>query len=90
MAAAWEASAKRPAQSSSAKNRGAAGYTGAVGWIDARGDGEFAVALRAGVIDGMMMYLFGGAGIVAGSDSEAEFAETEKKLTALLGSTTLA
>ncbi len=65
-------------------------YTGAVGWIDARGDGEFAVALRAGVIDGMMMYLFGGAGIVAGSDSEAEFAETENKLTALLGSTTLA
>ena len=64
-------------------------YTGAVGWIDAKGDGEFAVALRAGVIDGRMMYLFGGAGIVAGSDSEAEFAETENKLTALLGSTTL-
>ena len=64
-------------------------YTGAVGWIDAKGQGEFAVALRAGVIDGRMMYLFGGAGIVAGSDSEAEFAETENKLTALIGSTTL-
>jgi len=64
-------------------------YTGAIGWIDSRGQGEFAVALRAGVIDGNRMYLFGGAGIVAGSDSEAEFAETENKLTALLGSTTL-
>ncbi|HEY9158960.1 isochorismate synthase [Candidatus Binatus sp.] len=64
-------------------------YTGAVGWIDAKGQGEFAVALRAGVIDGSAMYLFGGAGIVAGSDSEAEFAETENKLTALIGSTTL-
>ncbi len=64
-------------------------YTGAVGWIDLRGQGEFAVALRAGVIDGGAMFLFGGAGIVAGSDSEAEFAETENKLTALLGSTVL-
>jgi isochorismate synthase len=64
-------------------------YTGAVGWIDSSGDGEFAVALRAGVIDGRMMYLFGGAGIVAGSESEAEFAETENKLTALIGSPTL-
>lgn len=64
-------------------------YTGAVGWIDAKGQGEFAVALRAGVIDGGAMFLFGGAGIVAGSDSEAEFAETENKLTALIGSTAL-
>ncbi len=64
-------------------------YTGAVGWIDAKGNGEFAVALRAGVIDGSRMYLFGGAGIVAGSDSDAEFAETENKLTALIGSTPL-
>ena len=64
-------------------------YTGAVGWIDAKGQGEFAVALRAGVIDGSAMFLFGGAGIVAASDSEAEFAETENKLTALIGSTTL-
>ena len=61
-------------------------YTGSVGWIDAMGDGEFAVALRAGVIDGSRMILFGGAGIVAGSESEAEFAETENKLTALVGS----
>jgi isochorismate synthase len=64
-------------------------YTGAVGWIDAKGEGEFAVALRAGVIDGTTMYLFGGAGIVAGSESEAEFVETENKLTALIGSPAL-
>jgi menaquinone-specific isochorismate synthase len=64
-------------------------YTGAIGWSDLRGQDGFAVALRAGVIDGSRMYLFGGAGIVAGSESEAEFAETENKLTALLGSTAL-
>jgi len=35
------------------------------------------------------MYLFAGAGIVAASEADAEFAETENKLTALLGSTAL-
>ena len=64
-------------------------YTGTVGWMDRLGQGEFAVALRSGIIDGSKMYLFAGAGIVAASEADAEFAETENKLTALLGSTAL-
>ncbi len=59
-------------------------YTGAVGWMDASGQGEFAVALRSGVIDGMKLFLWAGAGIVGGSDPEAEFAETEIKMSALV------
>jgi menaquinone-specific isochorismate synthase len=59
-------------------------YTGAIGWMDARGEGEFAVALRAGLIQGNRMRLWAGAGIVAGSDPDAEFDETEGKFTALL------
>jgi len=59
-------------------------YTGAVGWMDARGQGEFAVALRSGVIDGRKFFLWAGAGIVGGSDPDAEFAETEIKMSALV------
>ena len=59
-------------------------YTGAVGWMDACGQGEFAVALRSGVIDDRKFFLWAGAGIVVGSDPESEFAETEIKLSALV------
>jgi isochorismate synthase len=58
-------------------------YAGCVGWIDARGDGEFAVALRSALIERKRIVGWAGAGIVAGSDPEAEFAETEDKLSAL-------
>ncbi|MFT3835335.1 MAG: isochorismate synthase [Micropruina sp.] len=58
--------------------------TGAVGWVDADGDGEFAVAIRAGVLDGARLRLFAGAGIVAGSDPDAEVAETGAKLATMM------
>jgi menaquinone-specific isochorismate synthase len=61
-------------------------YAGTVGWMDRAGNGEFAVALRSALIDGPRMFLWAGAGIVAGSDPLAEFAETEAKFTALLRS----
>lgn len=61
-------------------------YTGAVGWMDSEGNGEFAVALRSALIDGSRMFLWAGAGIVAGSDPQAEFAETQAKFSALLRS----
>ncbi|HYB91139.1 MAG TPA: isochorismate synthase [Candidatus Binataceae bacterium] len=64
-------------------------YTGAVGWMNARGEGEFAVALRAGLIDGRKFFLWAGAGIVRGSDPDAEFAETEIKMSALIRDETL-
>jgi len=55
-------------------------YAGPVGWVDARGDGEWAVALRGATIDGARALLLAGAGIVAGSDPDAEWHETEAKL----------
>lgn len=58
-------------------------YTGAVGWLGAEGDGAFAVALRAALIDGARTTLWAGAGIVAGSDPAAEYEETELKMRAM-------
>ncbi len=55
-------------------------YGGPVGWVDADGDGEFALALRCGDIDGRRAVLHAGAGIVAGSRWEDEWRETEAKL----------
>ncbi|HEY5228796.1 MAG TPA: isochorismate synthase, partial [Opitutaceae bacterium] len=40
-------------------------YCGAVGWIDSRGGGEFTVALRSALIDGMRARMYAGAGIVS-------------------------
>ncbi|MGH9039390.1 MAG: isochorismate synthase [Acidimicrobiia bacterium] len=59
-------------------------YAGPVGWVDARGEGEWAVALRGAELDGSRARLVAGAGIVAGSDPDAEWAETEAKLQAML------
>ncbi len=59
-------------------------YAGPVGWVDASGDGEWAVALRGAQLDGRRARLVAGAGIVAGSDPEAEWAETEVKLRPML------
>lgn len=60
-------------------------YASPVGWFDADGNGEFAVAIRAGVIAHQRAWLWAGAGIVAGSDPDRELAETESKLRAMLG-----
>ena len=59
-------------------------YAGAVGWIDARGDGEFAVALRCGLLweDGARLYA--GVGVMPDSDAARELEETELKFRALL------
>jgi isochorismate synthase len=59
-------------------------YTGAVGWLDAAGDGEFAVALRCAHLQGRVAHLYAGAGIVAGSEPQRELAETEAKFVAML------
>ncbi len=60
-------------------------YAGPVGWIDAGGDGEWAIALRCAQIgagtgaDTLPVTAHAGAGIVAGSDPEAELLETRVK-----------
>jgi menaquinone-specific isochorismate synthase len=59
-------------------------YAGPCGWVDARGDGAFVVALRGAQIDGPRARLHAGAGIVAGSNAIAEWAETRAKLEPML------
>ncbi|WP_280269672.1 isochorismate synthase [Nocardia wallacei] len=62
-------------------------YGGAVGWCDARGDGEWVVAIRCAELsaDGRTVRAFGGGGIVAASDPATELHETTAKLRTLLG-----
>ena len=55
-------------------------YAGAVGWMGPDGRGDFTVGIRSALIHGHRALLFAGAGIVAGSDPAAEWAETELKL----------
>jgi isochorismate synthase len=59
-------------------------YGGAVGWVDAAGNGTWAVAIRCAEIDGPRARLFAGGGIVADSDPRTELAETQAKLQAML------
>ena len=59
-------------------------YAGAVGWVDREGDGEWTVGIRSALLDGSTALLFSGVGIVEGSDVDAELAETQFKLQALL------
>lgn len=63
-------------------DRGA--YAGPVGWIDASGDGVWAIALRCAELSGRRARLFAGAGIVADSIPAREVEETERKFQALL------
>ena len=59
-------------------------YAGPQGWVDHRGGGEFFVGIRSALIDGHTATVYAGAGIVAGSVPEKEFAETELKFKALV------
>ena len=59
---------------------------GAVGWVDAFGNGTWAVAIRCALLsaDRTRAQLFAGGGIVAESDPDAELAETQAKFQAML------
>lgn len=59
-------------------------YSGGVGWMNAEGEGLFAVALRAGLFADGRLTTWAGAGIVAGSNVERELDETALKMRALL------
>ncbi len=59
-------------------------YAGGVGFVTPSGDGELSVALRCALVRETEASLFAGAGIVAGSQPDAELAETRLKLQALL------
>ncbi len=62
-------------------------YSGPVGWTDAKGDGEWCIALRAAEIsreNPSLLRLFAGCGIVAASEPGDEWEESEAKLEPLL------
>ncbi|MCT1479624.1 isochorismate synthase MenF [Microbacterium sp. p3-SID336] len=63
-------------------------YAGPVGWVDAAGNGEWAIALRCAQFtagDGEIgVTAYAGAGIVAGSDPESELLETRVKFRPLV------
>ena len=59
-------------------------YASPVGWFDADGDGEFAVAIRSGVAADQRATLFAGNGIVADSDPVAEWEEVQLKYLPIL------
>jgi isochorismate synthase len=54
-------------------------YSGLVGWVDGRGDGEWAVSLRCALITRARVRIHAGAGIVAESRPDLEVAETKLK-----------
>ena len=61
-------------------------YGGAVGWVNAQGDGTWAVAIRCAEFspDRKTARLIAGGGIVAASEPDAELAETQAKFQAML------
>ncbi|HYO88773.1 MAG TPA: chorismate-binding protein, partial [Candidatus Limnocylindrales bacterium] len=59
-------------------------FASPVGWIDAHGDGVFAVAIRSAVSRGARARLYAGAGIVAESVADQEWDETGLKFRPLL------
>jgi menaquinone-specific isochorismate synthase len=60
-------------------------YAGPVGWVDAAGDGVFAVGIRSVQLRSSGALLHTGVGVVADSDPAAELAETRAKAQTLLG-----
>ncbi|WP_459503505.1 isochorismate synthase [Bacillus sp. C1] len=60
-------------------------YGAPIGWIDDKGNGEFAVALRCGLLNGDKASLFAGCGIVIDSVPQLEYEETSLKFRPMLG-----
>jgi anthranilate synthase component 1 len=59
-------------------------YAGAVGYFDFTGNMDFGITIRSIVVSGDRASVQAGAGIVADSVPEREFAETEHKMQAML------
>lgn len=59
-------------------------YAAPLGWVDFRGDGEFACGIRSGLIRGQTASLFAGCGIVGDSDPNSEYEETRMKFRPML------
>ena len=59
-------------------------YAAPIGWIDAAGNGTFAVGLRSAVATRRLATLFAGVGIVGDSDPDREWDEVELKFRPIL------
>lgn len=59
-------------------------YGGAVGYWSFNNDMDLAIAIRTAVIKNQTLYIQSGGGIVADSDEEAEWQETQNKARAVL------
>jgi isochorismate synthase len=59
-------------------------YAGPVGWVDADGNGVWAIALRCALLAVDRATLYAGAGVVAASDPTDEVDETDRKFRAFL------
>jgi menaquinone-specific isochorismate synthase len=55
-------------------------YAAPVGWLDAAGDGEFAIALRCAAVSGHSVRMIAGCGVVADSDPQTEAREAQVKM----------
>ncbi len=63
-------------------NRGL--YAAPLGWVDAEGNGEFAVAIRSAALTDNKAILYAGGGIVAESNPSSEYEETLVKFRPML------
>ena len=57
---------------------------GAIGYLSANGDMDTCIALRTAVVKDGQIYIQAGGGVVADSDPEAEFQESNNKAKALI------
>lgn len=58
-------------------------YAGPTGWVDGKGNGAFAVALRSAQMNGTEVRFFAGVGVVKDSEPAAELDETRAKFQAM-------
>lgn len=59
-------------------------FSGIVGWSDEQGNGEWAIAIRCGIVRQRQLRVFAGAGIVEGSEPQKEWDEVTGKLGTML------
>ncbi|RAH38013.1 aminodeoxychorismate synthase component I [Halomonas sp. SL1] len=59
-------------------------YCGSLGYVDVRGHMDTSIAIRTAVADRGRLHLWGGGGLVADSEGEAEYTETLDKIRHLM------
>jgi para-aminobenzoate synthetase component 1 len=59
-------------------------YCGSLGYVDVRGHMDTSIAIRTAVADNGQLHLWGGGGLVADSEEQAEYRETLDKISRLM------